>query len=206
MADVGRRERTTRERRERILRAARDLFEERGYDAATTSEIAERADISHATLFRYAATKSELLLMVGNEWFRSALDEGVRRSSAPGTAHDRVRALISPLVDGTHAFATIAAYQRHAVACSTDDAHAAAARTLVEELIAHIAGILRDGAADSDDDPTAVAAARAVYAVLHLAILEADLDATDLLPLLTPQLDIVIRGHHAAAAEERREL
>lgn len=205
MAAVGRRERTTRERRERILHAARDLFEERGYDAATTAEIAEHADISHATLFRYAATKSELLLMVGNEWFRAALDEGVRRSATPGTTHHRVRALISPLVDGTPAFANIAAYQRHAVARSTDDAHAATARALVEELIAHIAGILRGAGAHSDDDATTDAAARAVYAVLHLAILEADLEDTDLLPLLTPQLDIVIRGHHAAAAEERRE-
>jgi len=60
----GRRERKKRRTLQRIIRAARSLFERKGFEAATTQEIAERADIGTGTLFNYAKTKEELLLMV----------------------------------------------------------------------------------------------------------------------------------------------
>lgn len=65
----GRRERQKRERRDRIAAAAGAIFAEKGYDAATTREIAERADVSIGTLFAYAPDKRALLALV----FRDAL-------------------------------------------------------------------------------------------------------------------------------------
>lgn len=61
------RERGKQRRRIRIKEAARTVFQERGYEAATTREIADRADVSQGTLFAYAPTKSELLLMIIND-------------------------------------------------------------------------------------------------------------------------------------------
>jgi len=61
------RERGKQRRRIRIKEAARNVFVERGYEAATTREIADRADVSQGTLFAYAPTKSELLLMIIND-------------------------------------------------------------------------------------------------------------------------------------------
>jgi AcrR family transcriptional regulator len=61
---AGLRERQKAERRLRIEAAARAVFHEKGYDAATTREIAERAEVSIGTLFAYAADKRELLTMV----------------------------------------------------------------------------------------------------------------------------------------------
>lgn len=61
------RERGKQRRRARIKEAARTVFVERGYEAATTREIADRADVSQGTLFVYAPTKSELLLMIIND-------------------------------------------------------------------------------------------------------------------------------------------
>ena len=61
---TGLRERQKAERRQRIEAAARDVFREKGYEAATTREIAERAGVSIGTLFAYAADKHALLLMV----------------------------------------------------------------------------------------------------------------------------------------------
>jgi AcrR family transcriptional regulator len=58
----GLRERSKRERRRRIEQAAREIFEEKGFERATTREIAARADVSPATLFLYATEKRELLL------------------------------------------------------------------------------------------------------------------------------------------------
>ena len=60
---VGRRVQNMRDKRERIFRAAHELFTERGFDRVTTQEISERADVATGTLFRYAASKSELLLL-----------------------------------------------------------------------------------------------------------------------------------------------
>ncbi|MFT4264508.1 MAG: TetR family transcriptional regulator [Nocardioides sp.] len=57
----GLRERKAARTREAILDAALALFEERGFDAATMEEIAERAEVSASTLYRYFPTKETLL-------------------------------------------------------------------------------------------------------------------------------------------------
>lgn len=61
---LGRRERNKQEKLDRILVAARDLFAAKGFGETTTQEIAERADIGTGTLFLYAKTKEDLLIMV----------------------------------------------------------------------------------------------------------------------------------------------
>ena len=64
---LGLRERGKLEKRRRIRAAARDVFLEKGYDAATTREIAERADVAIGTLFVYAKDKRDLLMMIVND-------------------------------------------------------------------------------------------------------------------------------------------
>lgn len=61
------RERGKQRRRIRIKETARTVFLELGYESATTREIADRADVSQGTLFAYAPTKAELLLMIIND-------------------------------------------------------------------------------------------------------------------------------------------
>jgi AcrR family transcriptional regulator len=68
---LGLRERSKRERRARIEEAARQVFREKGFEAATTREIAARAGVGTGTLFVYARDKRELLRMV----FRDQLEE-----------------------------------------------------------------------------------------------------------------------------------
>lgn len=55
--------------RQRLLRAALDLFTSRGYHASTTPEIARRAGVAEGTIYRHFASKEELL----NELYRAAL-------------------------------------------------------------------------------------------------------------------------------------
>lgn len=64
MNDTGRRVRAQRDKRERITRAAAELFRAQGFEATTTDQIAARADIAKGTLFLYAPTKVHLLLLV----------------------------------------------------------------------------------------------------------------------------------------------
>ncbi len=48
--------------RERIRRAARELFRERGFDGATLRAIAERAGMGASSIYRHVRSKEELLI------------------------------------------------------------------------------------------------------------------------------------------------
>lgn len=66
------------ETRLRILAAARDIFEANGTKGTTTREIAERAGVNEATLFRHFGSKATLLAEMrseacGFEQFRSIM-------------------------------------------------------------------------------------------------------------------------------------
>jgi AcrR family transcriptional regulator len=97
---IGRRERAKRDKRARILAAARELFARHGVGGVTTQQIADRADVAIGTLYLYASTKAELLIMVQNAKFAAAIDEGLAASSAVGGCDvvDGVLALIRPVV------------------------------------------------------------------------------------------------------------
>jgi AcrR family transcriptional regulator len=71
---IGRAERNKREKRNRIVAAARELFRTRGFDQTTTSEIAELADVGKGTLFFHAKSKEELLVMVFQEEMGRTID------------------------------------------------------------------------------------------------------------------------------------
>lgn len=50
------------ERKKQILESALKVFVEKGYNGATTLEIAKRADISEVTLFRHFTSKQEIFM------------------------------------------------------------------------------------------------------------------------------------------------
>jgi AcrR family transcriptional regulator len=98
LATPGRRERNKQEKLARITEAAGKLFSERGVDEVTTQEIADRADIGAGTLFLYAKTKGELLLMVLNSSYVDALEEGVAEAERLTNSLDAVMAIVRPVV------------------------------------------------------------------------------------------------------------
>jgi len=70
--------------RERLVRAALDLFTEQGYDATTVSEIAERAGgLTKMTFFRHFTDKREVLF-AGQEMHSRLLADAI--AAAPATA------------------------------------------------------------------------------------------------------------------------
>ena len=66
-AQPGLRERNRLDKLARIKSAARDLFNELGFDRATTRAIAERAHVGLGTLFNYADDKRDLVFLIFNE-------------------------------------------------------------------------------------------------------------------------------------------
>jgi AcrR family transcriptional regulator len=68
-----------------ILQAGRDVFAEKGYDAATSAEIAQRAGISEATVFSYFSGKRELCARVIADWYDeiiAAFETGLPRDGS----------------------------------------------------------------------------------------------------------------------------
>src|SRR5438270_12752112 len=58
---LGLRERKKQRTREAIVRAAHQLFVERGYQTTTLPDIAEAADVSTRTIFAYFPSKEDIL-------------------------------------------------------------------------------------------------------------------------------------------------
>lgn len=65
----------------RLQQAAMELFLERGYEGTTVAEIAQRAELTQRTFFRYFADKREVLFFKAEE-FEAAVVDGVRKEKA----------------------------------------------------------------------------------------------------------------------------
>lgn len=68
-----------------ILRVSREVFAERGYENATTTEIAQRLGVSEATVFTYFSSKRELCMRVISDWYDeiiAAMEEGLPRGQS----------------------------------------------------------------------------------------------------------------------------
>ncbi|HUA35455.1 MAG TPA: helix-turn-helix domain-containing protein, partial [Candidatus Binataceae bacterium] len=61
---AGRREQQKLQREQRILAAARRLFDRKGYASTSMEEVAERAGLAVGTLYNYFASKDELLFAI----------------------------------------------------------------------------------------------------------------------------------------------
>ena len=70
-----RRERRIAARKQQILEAAETVFSQKGYERATTRDIAETADISEGTLYNYFGSKSDLLDAVAQSFANDITNE-----------------------------------------------------------------------------------------------------------------------------------
>lgn len=67
-----------------ILRVGREVFAERGYERATTTEVAQRLGVSEATVFTYFRSKRELCVRVIQDWYDeiiTAIEAGLPREA-----------------------------------------------------------------------------------------------------------------------------
>ena len=73
--------------RGRLQEVSLELFRERGFDSVTVAEIAQRAEVTERTFYRYFADKREVLFD-GQERLREAFVAGVADCQADGSAVD----------------------------------------------------------------------------------------------------------------------
>jgi AcrR family transcriptional regulator len=97
-----RRERRRLETRERLYRAALELFGERGFLETTVEDITEAADVGKGTFFNYFPTKEHVLAAYGGE-----------RIAAVERALEKARGTTGPVLDVLAELAADAAGQSH---------------------------------------------------------------------------------------------
>jgi TetR/AcrR family transcriptional regulator len=155
---VGRRERNKQEKLERIIAAARELFDTYGVDAVTTQQIADKADIGTGTLFLYAKSKSELLLLVQNSSYVSALEEGKAAAETTIGVLDAVIAIIRPVVECNRVHVENGrTYLRELVFGDPQEPHHRDALTLTFKTEAAVAAVLCRDKRIAPDEATTLA-------------------------------------------------
>ncbi len=80
--------------RRKIMKAASEVFGEKGYGGATISEIAGKAGIAEASIYQYFKGKEELLLSVLGDWFIELADELERDFSGQLNPFERLQYLL----------------------------------------------------------------------------------------------------------------
>ncbi len=150
--------------RERLEQAALELFQERGFDAVTTAEIAAHAGVTERTYFRHFPDKREVLFDGERrltEWVTNALGT-VPATVAPWPAMRRTVDLVLPPLETNRQAA-----DRLAVIVAATPALRERAATKEAHLIAVIAGLLVDRGAATD---AAAVTARTAWGVLTYAV------------------------------------
>lgn len=166
---VGRRERNKQEKLDRITAAARELFAQRGVDEVTTQQIADKADIGTGTLFLYAKSKGELLLLVQNSSYTDALVHG--RTAAEGIPEvlDAVMAIVRPVVECNRVqIDNGRTYLREMVFGDPEEPHHRDALALTVQTEEAITAVLRRDQRITPSD--ASTSARIVSAIMFLAM------------------------------------
>jgi AcrR family transcriptional regulator len=166
---VGRRERNKQAKLERIMTAASELFAEHGVDEVTTQQIADKADIGTGTLFLYAKTKGELLLLVQNAQYAAALQRGRAAAETIPDVLDAVLSIVQPIVQCNRAqIENGRTYLREMVFGDSEEPHHGEALAIAAQTEEAITTVLRRDKRVGEAD--AATLARVVSAVMFLSM------------------------------------
>ncbi len=166
---VGRRERNKQAKLERIMTAASELFAEHGVDDVTTQQIADKADIGAGTLFLYAKTKGELLLLVQNAQYAAALERGRGAAETNPDVVDAVLSIVQPIVECNRSqIDNGRTYLREMVFGDPEEPRHGEALAIVAQTEEAITAVLRRDQRVGDGD--AATLARVVSSVMFLSM------------------------------------
>jgi AcrR family transcriptional regulator len=210
---TNRRERNTIATRAKIFAVSHELFSEKGYDAVTVQQIADKADIGIGTLFYHASSKTELFLMVYNSSLEHAIQAGRNaQQNLPANASlcERILALSLPMADSMNSpeAGNFARYHKELLFGDSNDRYRRAGIDLVRGFESEVACVLGDALHIDAHSLLTRLSARAIFAALHFDIA---LPETDLNPAtrfasagsmsLRMQIEIIVEGVQNIAAQ-----
>jgi AcrR family transcriptional regulator len=160
---AGLRERKKQETREKIIRAAMQLFAERGYDRTTLAEVADAAGISPRTIFAYFESKEDIVFCDDPHFFEQ-LRQALEERPPDATTVDALRGFLANIGEADE----IARMRKQVIAQNEELKLSARARTgPLEQLVSD--SIARDLRAGPDDLRPAIIAASITAAFTSLA-------------------------------------
>jgi len=137
--------------------------------------------VAAGTLFRYAASKDELLLMVVNQALHAGLTEGAKRARALRDPVDVVVEMVTPILHLGHRHAeNLAVYQRHLMFGPPGEKYRSEGLALLARLEAAVAARLLEQAAARGlpaRPELARVASISVFGAAHLAVSRASTGA-----------------------------
>lgn len=141
-----------------------ELFEERGFEATTVADIAERAGLTKRTFFRYFGEKREVLFS-GTEALEESFVEAIAAAPADATPLDAVAAGLDAMADLFQGIGDAGPRKRQAIISANPE--------LQERELIKMNGFAAAGAAALRDrgvaEPAASLAAEAGIAILRIA-------------------------------------
>jgi len=204
-AAIGRRARNKQDKQQRIFEASSRLFAVQGYSSVTTQMVADLADVGTGTLFRYASSKAELLMMVMNEQMRVDTRTGVAASSSAGSPADAILRLLEPQIQMSLAYPeNTAIYQREILFGTEQGRYRSEAVARIAELEEAIGDILAGFARTRQvrEGVDLQVAARTAFATMHMELIRVSLGREDpqtLPEILRSHVDLLLYGVLAPA-------
>ncbi|ALP49244.1 TetR/AcrR family transcriptional regulator [Corynebacterium glutamicum] len=193
---LGRRERNKQEKLERITAAATQLFAKHGVADVTTQQIAEAADIGTGTLFLYAKTKGELLLLVQNNNYAAALARGKKAAAQESSVLDAVMALVTPVIQCNRVQVSNGrTYLQEMVFGDPNEPHHAKALEIVGETEQEIKALIMQYAGIEETE--AAALTQVVSATMFVTLssaLNKEKGPTELIAELRGLLSVIFKG------------
>lgn len=169
---MGRRERSKLEKRARIVAAARALFASQGFEATTTQQITAAADIGAGTLFLYAKSKEDLLLMVFKEEMLATALDSFKKIKQSEPVVDQIMQVFERMIVYHERDLALTRILLKEVAIPSSPDRQEDLTELMTQIFAGFEGIIRraqlSGGAPAHFDPQS--AARAVFAFYYLGL------------------------------------
>lgn len=140
---IGRRQQAKQDKLARIISAATELFNERGYDATTTSAITEAAGVGAGTLFLYVASKDDLLVRVFRTELARIWDEAFASVDVRLPLVDRLLALFGHVTE-VHERDTLLARAFVKEVMFVSEGERTQVNEFMNEFLDRLAGLLRE--------------------------------------------------------------
>lgn len=196
---LGIRQAQKQETRSRVLSAARDLFNEVGYDGATIRLVAQRAGVSVGSVFTTFSSKADILSQVMLERVEALTTEVDRLlADKKGTARDRLKAFLA--ANYRVEMKRPKLYLAHIISAFTPDLEDGVVPFgMTPQTVSVGYALLREGIAsgeiDSDTDLDAlVDLVRAAYAWNYRLAARQTVPVETLIALMDRQVDMIFYG------------